>query len=65
MEAPRSRSPSGGDPARPLPPTACCKTGDGKVLILDPEQWLRIRTGETGSVAIGQRFLILAHEDVI
>ena len=29
------------------------KIGDGKVFILDLEQCLRIRTGETGSVAIG------------
>jgi nitrogen regulatory protein P-II 2 len=29
------------------------KTGDGKILILDLEQCLRIRTGETGSEAIG------------
>jgi nitrogen regulatory protein P-II 1 len=29
------------------------KIGDGKVFLLDLEQCLRIRTGETGSVAIG------------
>lgn len=29
------------------------KIGDGKVFILDLERCLRIRTGETGSVAIG------------
>jgi len=29
------------------------KIGDGKVFILDLEQCLRIRTGETGSAAIG------------
>ena len=28
-------------------------TGDGKILVLDLEQCLRIRTGETGSKAIG------------
>lgn len=27
--------------------------GDGKIFVLDLEQCLRIRTGETGSVAIG------------
>jgi nitrogen regulatory protein P-II 2 len=28
-------------------------TGDGKIFVLDLEQCVRIRTGETGSVAIG------------
>ncbi len=28
-------------------------TGDGKILVLDLEQCVRIRTGETGPVAIG------------
>ena len=27
--------------------------GDGKIMVLDLEQCIRIRTGETGSVAIG------------
>jgi nitrogen regulatory protein P-II 2 len=29
------------------------KIGDGKIFVLDLDQCLRIRTGETGSVAIG------------
>ena len=29
------------------------KVGDGKIFVMDLEQCLRIRTGETGSVAIG------------
>jgi len=29
------------------------ETGDGKIFILDMQECIRIRTGETGSVAIG------------
>ncbi|MEI8354014.1 MAG: P-II family nitrogen regulator [Lentisphaerota bacterium] len=29
------------------------KVGDGKIFVLDVEQCIRIRTGETGGVAIG------------
>ena len=29
------------------------QTGDGKIFVLDMQECLRIRTGETGSVAIG------------
>ena len=29
------------------------QTGDGKIFVLDMEECVRIRTGETGSVAIG------------
>jgi len=29
------------------------ETGDGKIFVMDLEQCIRIRTGETGSEAIG------------
>ena len=29
------------------------KIGDGKVFVFDLEQTLRVRTGETGNIAIG------------